>query len=182
MTMRIALTGGIAEGKTTVLRMVAEAGIPTLQADLVAREVLERPDVQQRIAADFDLPLPIDRVLLRDRISDPQARRHLNRLLHPSVIQMYESFPYGVVEIPLLLETAGQGRFDAIWVATCGRELQVQRLAERVGSVPLAIQLLATQLDSRTKCAFADTIVRTDQPLDLVSQSVREQCRLFFPC
>ena len=137
--------------------------------------------MQRQVAREFDLEVPIDRPALRDRIADPNARRRLNRLLHPPVIEEYEKFQWGVVEIPLLLETVGQGRFDAIWVVTCGKEIQVQRLAERVGSTALALQLLATQIESRAKCAFADAIVRTDQPLDLVSQSVREQCRLLFP-
>ncbi len=179
--MRIAVTGGIAEGKSTVLAEIASLGIPTLSADAVAREVLSTGQVQLEVGEALGLSLPLDRAELRARLGDPSARRDLNRIMHPHVWATISSFQHGAVEVPLLIEACLHPAFDQVWVVTCGVTEQRRRLTERLGDARLVDTLLATQLPTRAKIPFASVIVRTLGAPNLVSAYVREQCRFSFP-
>jgi len=180
--MRIAVTGGIAEGKSTVLATVREMGIPVYSADDEARILLSNPVWQEKVAAALDLPLPLDRAKVRTRILESnEARRALNGLLHRPILDTLLAHPEGFFEVPLLIETCAMGRFDQVWVATCGLEEQRRRLADRVGDPALAEKLLATQLPTRAKTPFADLIVRTDRPFACVSEYVRKTVSMNWP-
>jgi dephospho-CoA kinase len=71
-------------------------------------------------------------------------------------------------EVPLLIETATQGKFDEVWVVCAGKDLQLGRLKERLGSQEQAEEMLATQIPTEAKLAFADRVVRTNEPLEAV--------------
>ncbi|MCC7231058.1 MAG: dephospho-CoA kinase [Fimbriimonadaceae bacterium] len=161
--MRIAITGGIAEGKSTVLGYLRELGYSTASADDVAREVFDQPDVQAALQARLHVEGPVGREWLRQRVSEsPEVRRGVNRIMHRSILEALFRHPATFFEIPLLLETCLQGRFDRVWVVTCGPEEQTRRLVERVGNSEEARKMLATQLPSGAKWVFADEIVRTN--------------------
>jgi dephospho-CoA kinase len=160
--MRIAVTGGIAEGKSTVMRYLRELGQETASADEIARQVFQLPEVQAEIAEAVGLLLPLDPTAVRERISSsPDARRQVNAVTHPRILARIEGCPATWVEVPLLFEACLQGRFDRIWVATCGADEQLRRLRERLGDEDGARRLIATQLPTEVKLAFADEIVRT---------------------
>jgi dephospho-CoA kinase len=82
-----------------------------------------------------------------------------------------------VVEVPLLIETCIQSLFERVWVATCGPEEQERRLVERLGDAGAARRLVASQLPTVVKCAFADQAIRTDQPLSSVQKAAGELAR-----
>ncbi len=173
-----ALTGGVAEGKTTVLRMLSEFGLSTASADDVAREVLEDPVVQSQIEAALGLGSPLDRDELRTIVADdPEKRRRLNELVHPEVFSRLVESRADVVEVPLLIETCLQAAFSRIWVVTCNPEERLRRLVQRLGDPGRAQRLVASQLATEVKSAFADRTIRTDQPLDCVQREVEELAR-----
>ena len=77
--------------------------------------------------------------------------------------------------MPLLIETATQGLFDQVWVVVAGAEIQKKRLVERVGSEEIAERLIALQLPTEVKIAFANQIQRTDLPFDTVRLQVEKR-------
>lgn len=176
--LRLAVTGGIAEGKSTVVSYLADLGLTTISADDVARRVLAEPDMQRRVGERFGLEVPLQRGALREVIaSDHAARRDLNRLMHPAILSRLEVSGAQVVEVPLLIESALLRLAPRIWVVTCGPTEQRRRLIERVGEPELAERLIRGQLPSRAKLPFADAIVRTDSPTSIVLTVVRELAR-----
>jgi dephospho-CoA kinase len=176
--LKVALTGGVAEGKTTVLRFLAEEGLRTASADDVAREVFEDPVVQSEIGQRLKLDGPIEREKVRLAIEgDPSKRRALNEVMHPEILARLISLNADVVEVPLLIETCIQSLFERVWVATCGPEEQERRLVERLGDAGAARRLVASQLPTVVKCAFADQAIRTDQPLSSVQKAAGELAR-----
>lgn len=178
---RIGITGGIAEGKTTVLGYLREMGIPTASADDIAAEVFANKATQAKIADVAELPMPLDRAQLRARIAeDPLARRNLNRLLHPLILERMRKDSAQFFEVPLLVETCLQREFDEIWVVTCGRAEQRRRLAERLGSDLEVVAALSTQLPTEVKLCFADVVLRTNQAEPTVKANVAEHIHRIF--
>lgn len=166
VAMRLAVTGGIAEGKSTVVGYLRDAGYSTASADEAAREVFGSPDVQAFVS---DRLGSSDPARVREAVaSDASFRRSFNRLTHPKILAKLDDLEADVVEVPLLIEACLQQRFDRVWVVTCGPQEQLRRLVERLGDVPSAESLLATQLPSRVKIPFADCIVRTNLPEETV--------------
>lgn len=170
---RLAITGGIAEGKSTVVGILREHGANCVSADEIARDVLLEVNIQTKVAMALGMALPLDRAELRDRISQNGFdRRLVNRILHPEVMcRIFES-QARVVEIPLLFEGCVQNLFNKVWVVTCGPEEQLARLVARLGDSNLANSLIGTQLSTEIKLAFADQVVRTNCQLSNVQRQV----------
>ncbi len=160
---RIAVTGGIAEGKSTVLSYIADAGVPTVSTDELSREVWKTPEVQSAVAASLGVEPPVRReVALQALAVDSDIRRQINRITHARILDRMLRRSEPVVEVPLLIEACLQPLFDRVWVVTCGPEEQFRRLVERLGAEESASRLIASQLPSEAKCAFADRVVRTN--------------------
>ncbi len=179
--MRIAITGGICDGKTTILGFLRELGFSTVSADEVVRELYLQPKFQAALAERFG-PEALDgnrvnRDFLRNAITQhASARRFVNSLVHKSamerILQMTEADGPAFAEVPLLIETAMQGFFDRVWVASAGYETQLSRLIERCGAEAPARSLLATQLPTEAKEPFASAIIRTNRPEEVVKKDV----------
>lgn len=173
--MKLALTGGVAEGKSTVAAYVREAGFEVASADEIAREVFLDPNIQEGLAAMLGVRPPVEPAVLRTAIfANPALRRQTNRLMHPRILQGILSSPAPVVEAPLLFEACIHSHFDRIWVVTCGPLEQLKRLAERLGNEGEARAIITAQLPTRVKCSFADRIVRTNAPSESVRSYVLE--------
>ncbi len=171
--MKIALTGGIAQGKSTVLEGLRLCGIQVASADAMARECLESADNARRIAEAAGLDQPLDRDALRRRLADDSAVRiAINSIIHPCVLQKIRESNAVVIEVPLLIESAIMSEFDAIWCVTCRPEEQKRRLAERLGSGAEAERLIAIQLPSQVKETFAEEIIRTDDEPERVFRDI----------
>jgi len=176
---RVGLTGGIASGKSTVAALFAELGVPVIDLDEVAREVvapgtallarvLERFGPAVR-AADGGL----NRSALREIVfHDHAARRDLEALLHPAILARTEERlaaaggPYQIVVIPLLAEGGGAARYDRVLLVDCDEALQRSRLARRDGADPALIEAaLAAQATRAARRAIAsDVILNEDSP------------------
>jgi dephospho-CoA kinase len=171
---RIAITGGIGEGKSTVLRFLRELGYGTASADDVARQFFEEPLTQAKLAEILEQSPPVSPDVLRRAIAtQPEVRRAVNRFMHPGIRARLAAGDAPFVEVPLLIETCLQDDFDRIWVVTCGREEQLIRLGQRIGA-DQAQRLIATQLPTRVKEAFADHVIRTNKPESFVFEEVRK--------
>lgn len=179
--MRIAITGGIADGKSTVAAMIREMGYVAIEADAVVGELLRTTEVQDRIRTEvgerFVSGGAVEKDALREHIAESsEARQALDRILHPAVMEaiLAETAGDGLsfAEVPLLIETATQGRFDAVWVCAAGIDTQRERLVERLGSVESADAMLGTQLPTAAKTPFGDRVLRTNQPLETVRLTV----------
>jgi len=179
---RIALTGGIASGKTTVADIFAALGVPVIDTDVIAREVVEpgQPALAKVVDAFgtgiLEADGRLDRRHLRERIfTDPDARRRLEAILHPAIRAEMErqsstaGGPYQVLVIPLLTEGRRRDHVDRVLLVDVPEELQIQRLMCRDGvSHEQAQASLNAQATRAERIAMADDIVRnTGRPGDL---------------
>lgn len=173
---RVALTGGIASGKTTVANLFAALGVAIVDTDLLAREVVEKgTPLLAEIAAHFgnDILAPdgtLNRRALRERVfADSAERRWLEERTHPAIRVLTDRRcdaapgPYSIVAIPLLVETRGESRFDRVLVVDCEPELQLARLMARDGITRAAAsKMLAAQVSRDQRLAVADDVIRND--------------------
>ena len=167
--MRLAVTGGIAEGKSTILQSIQEAGFAVASADDIARQVFQSEEVQGELARIIGTKPPVGPEELKSALfADTAARRAVNRVMHPQVLKAMEAVEAPVIEVPLLIESATHGLFDRVWVVTCGPEEQLRRLSERTGDVTRAKLMIEAQLPSRARLPFADRIIRTNLEPDTV--------------
>ena len=169
--LRVAITGGIGEGKSTVLGYLGEMGFPIASADRIAREVFLDRNIQELLAALLGVSAPVAPETLREALADPDIRREVNAMTHPRILAGIRSIAEGFVEVPLLVEACLQGDFDRVWVVTCGPDEQFARIAARVGPAE-ARSLIQAQLPTRAKIPFADRLVRTNEPESHVMRSV----------
>jgi len=174
--LRIGLTGGIASGKSTVARLFAARGVPVIDTDQIARDVVEpgQPALAAVVvafgadilAADGHLDRP---ALRRMVFADPEARRRLETILHPAIRtelaqrSAAAGGPYQVWVIPLLVEGGRLDRVDRVLVVDCAEETQVARLMARDGeTADSARAILAAQVDRARRLAAADDIILND--------------------
>ena len=178
MIRKIALTGGIATGKSYVAGRFREAGVPIVDADLLAREVVlpgtpALSAIRKRFGPDaVRRDGTMDRVRVAQIVfKDKRARLDLEAIVHPAVIKAIGDFfntlpkrtPFAVADIPLVFETGRDKDFDAIIVVACPREMQLQRLMERNKlSKEDAEKRIAAQLPIDQKVKKATHVIRTD--------------------
>ncbi len=174
----MAITGGIAEGKSTVLSYLRDLGYKVASADEVARQVFESEPVQKSLAELLAVPGSVSPADLREHLfENSDLRRKVNALMHPEILRRLAELNSDFVEIPLLIETCMQGKFRHVWVVTCGPEEQRKRLAERFGKDTDLDAILSSQLPTEVKCAFADLIVRTNRPPEDVNRFITAAAR-----
>ena len=182
---RIALTGGIASGKSTVASLFAALGVPIIDTDLLSREVVAPGTALLRQITDhFSMQVQsgdgsLNRQELRKRIfENPEQRKWLEALLHPAIRELTDARseaatgPYIIVAIPLLVETDGAARFDRVLVVDCDPDLQLARLMARDGArCEDALRMLAAQAPRAARLAVADDVIHNDGDL----ASLRDQ-------
>jgi dephospho-CoA kinase len=176
--LQVALTGGIATGKSYCLGRFAALGIPTIDADRLAREAVAPGSpglaaVAQRFGAHIVREDgTLDRAALaRIVFSDRTARADLEAIVHPDVYrrirewfaQLPHGTPVAMADIPLLFETGHEHDFDAVVVAACTPEEQLRRLVARDGlSETDARARLESQSPIDEKVRRAQFVIRTD--------------------
>jgi dephospho-CoA kinase len=186
--LKVALTGGIATGKSYILARFRHHGIPTLDADAMVHGIESAgTEATSAIAARFGDVLSPDGSVDRARLgpivfADSAARRDLEAIIHPAVYRAIEAGlrafaltgadPFCVVDVPLLFETGGNDRFDRVIVAACARGTQIARLLARGITEEAAAQRLDAQWPTDSKAARADYVIRTDGTFDNTNQQV----------
>ena len=180
------LTGGIASGKSTAAKFFAALGVPILDSDQIARDVVEpgQPPLE-RLVERFGPGIltpdgHLDRPALRDIVfSDPKARADLEALTHPAIGAALEAQsaaaggPYQILVIPLLVEKNLAAHVDRVLVVDCDEALQVRRLRERDGSTPEQVQaILSAQVARAARLKAADDVIHNDADLSAVRDQV----------
>lgn len=195
-TYRVGLTGGIASGKSTVADLFAMQGVPVIDTDLIAREVVApgTPGLEAVVAAfGPDVLQPdgtLDRRRLRALAFATTARRlQLESILHPRIRSRMEEQcrssggPYQLLVIPLLLESGLATRVDRVLVVDCSESIQRTRLMVRDGeSEAGADRILSAQLDRETRLSRADDVVVNAGSRDELQRRVRELHAMYLQC
>jgi dephospho-CoA kinase len=191
--LKIALTGGIATGKSYVLEGFRRRGIPVLDADTLAHGVMAPgTEATAAIAARFGNVIGVDGAVDRAKLgpivfADAGARRDLEAIVHPAVyrsitagVRAFERLggsPFVVVDVPLLYETGHASDFDRVIVTACPVEVQLRRLAARGLTDAEARQRLAAQQTTDEKAARADFVIGTDGPFENTDRQVEDVVR-----
>jgi dephospho-CoA kinase len=184
--LRVGLTGGIASGKSTVAALFAAHGVPVIDLDQLAREVVVPGGpglaaiVQLFGLAVLDSAGRLDRSKLRAQVfHDPAARSRLEELMHPPILAAAVRHagsaggPYQLIVAPLLVEFALTGWVDRVLVVDCPVEVQLKRLLARdMGDEALARAILATQATRAQRLAAAHDIIRNDGPSERLPEAV----------
>lgn len=189
---RVGLTGGIASGKTTVANLFAALGVPIIDTDVLAREVLAPGPLLTEVIAHFGPTIvaadgSLDRRALRARVfSDPAERRWLEERTHPAIRALTDARcdaapgPYSMVAIPLLVETGGAARFDRVLVVDVDPAIQLARLQARDGVTSReAADALAAQVSRADRLAVADDVIHNDSDLSALRDQVEKLHRRY---
>ncbi len=189
--LRVALTGGIATGKTYVLEQFRRRGVPCLDADSLAHGVTAGgTEATSAIAARFGADVlaadgSVDRAKLSSIVfADPAARHDLEALVHPAVyraitaglraFELLDLSPLAVVDVPLLYESGHADDFACVIVTACPPEMQLARLLERGLSDDEARMRIDAQWPTEEKARRATFVIRTDGPFEKTDRQVDE--------
>lgn len=189
--LKVALTGGIGSGKSTVADFLDELGAYVIDSDQLARDVVERgtPGYEAVLAAFGDGILAdgeIDRAKLAEIVfKDATARATLESIIHPLVRdaaeKMVKSLPADAVvinQIPLLVETDGAKRFDFVITVSADEDIRRRRLIERGMKDYEITKRLAAQVNDAAREAIAHSVIRNNGSIDELRQVVEELWRL----
>lgn len=182
------LTGGVGMGKSAAERWFREQGVPVVDTDALARQVVEpgQPalDEIQRVFGPevIETDGQLRRVELARRVfADAGARAQLEAIVHPRIRKLWraqveawrgEGRSLAVVAIPLLFEIGAERDFDAVICVACTARTQWQRLLERGWTAEQAGQRIAAQWPVERKLALADHVVWSEGGLDLLGQQL----------
>lgn len=191
--LRIGLTGGIGSGKSEASRYFAELGVPVIDTDVIARELVEpaQPALTEIVEAFgeeiLDANGHLDRARLRQQVfADTEKRKELENILHPRIRARAEALatqldaPYCVVVIPLLVEAARDYRIERVLVIDTPVELQYQRIALRDGLSDREIKaVLEIQADRQQRLRAADDVVLNDGSVDKLHAKIEDLHRFY---
>lgn len=185
--LTVALTGGIATGKSAVTQRIAHLGADVFDADVIAHQVVAKGQpALSEIAAAFGAKAiassgDLDRAYIRGIVfADPQRRRRLEAIIHPRVrsallAQARASHtPYCVLAIPLLVECYNDYRWvDRVVTTDAPRQMQLRRLTQRPGiDVPMAQSMLDAQATREQRLALANDVIDNTGPIETLDTIV----------
>jgi dephospho-CoA kinase len=183
---RVGLTGGIASGKSTAAKFFGALGVPIIDTDQLARDVVEpgQPPLErlvERFGSSILTPDGhLDRPALRTiAFSDAKARADLEALLHPAIGAAAEARSaeaggiYQILVIPLLVEKSLGTQLDRVLVVDCGEELQIRRLQARDGStLEQGRAILNAQTSRAARLKAAHDVIKNDGDMSAVRDQV----------
>jgi dephospho-CoA kinase len=186
MPFVVGLTGGISSGKSTVAKLFAEHGVPTINADQIARDLVQPDSVAlTRIADQFGQDIltaegELDRAKLRSLVfANADRRLWLENLLHPMITAERNrriaamTAPYVIVEIPLLLEKGLQGEVNRVLAVDLPETLQIDRASARDGATEASVlAIMATQVSAGQRRLQADDLIDNSGDLDQLRAQV----------
>jgi dephospho-CoA kinase len=192
-SFRVGLTGGIASGKSTVADRFADLGIPVIDTDVIARDLVQPgepalDEIRERFGEGvLDQSGRLDRSAMRTIIfASEDARRDLEAILHPRIgaevlrQAAVASGPYQVIVVPLLVNSSLRQYLDRTLVIDCPEDEQVRRLVRRDRETPAqARRILAAQSSREERLAIADDVIRNDAELHGLDESVRDLDRKY---
>jgi dephospho-CoA kinase len=182
----VGLTGGIGSGKSAAAEIFRTCGIEVIDADSLAREVVElgQPALGD-IAAHFGSDIltaegHLDRAALRKiAFSSPEQKSWLENLLHPLIAELLQcrlnatKSPYAILESPLLLETEQYKLVDRVAVIDVNEGIQIDRSVKRDGSDEAVIRsIIASQIDRAGRIQRADDLVSNEEGLEQLREKI----------
>ena len=183
--LKIGLTGGIGCGKSTVANLFASKGIPVLDADHIARELVEpgQPSLVDLVHEFGEMVLEdgrLNRTRLRELVfQSPESKLRLEAILHPRIFDTLSlrianlHAPYCILVIPLLLETGQQAFVDRILVVDCPVEQQYERVKKRDHLDKNTISaIIRSQINRTDRLTAADDLIENDVPIDQLRKQV----------
>jgi dephospho-CoA kinase len=185
---RVGLTGGIASGKSTAAKFFGALGVPIIDTDQLARDVVEpgQPPLE-RLVERFGPSIltedgHLDRPALRNIVfSDPKARADLEALTHPAIGAAVEARSaevggiYQILVLPLLVEKNLGSQLDRVLVVDCDEELQIRRLQARDGStLEQARAILNAQASRTTRLKAAHDVIKNEGDMSAVRDQVEK--------
>jgi dephospho-CoA kinase len=188
---RIALTGGIATGKSHVRSEFERLGVPTIDSDTLAREAVRAgtPGLAAVVARFGESVLDAGGLLDRRKLAaivfaDPRSRLDLEAIIHPAVREATDRWftslsqdvsPFAIADIPLLYEVGRDRDFDEVIVVAADPETQVRRITQRDRITDSeARQRIAAQLPIADKVSRADYVISTEGSIDDTNRQVRD--------
>ena len=179
MTYVVGLTGGIGSGKSTIAELFAELGVPVIDADLVARQVVEKGSpLLAEIAAHFGPEIlledgALNRAALREKIFANETQKHwLNQLLHPAIRHEMlrqlaaQQAPYCIFMVPLLIENNLTALCQRILVIDVLEHTQVERACQRDNNqVEQIKRIMQSQVSRQERLNYADDVISNDEDL-----------------
>ena len=186
--LRIGLTGGIGSGKSSVAALFADLGVPIIDMDVLAREVVMpgQPALQE-IKKIFGVQIcnddgELNRRELRDIIfADPDKRKQLEDIVHPRIRERAKNLidemdtPYCIIVIPLLFETGRQDTIDRILVVDTSIENQIQRTMQRDNIDEDHVRnIIEAQIDRQTRLDSADDTISNTGDVDNLKSQVNQ--------
>ncbi len=186
-TLRIGLTGGIASGKSTVADLFADLGVPVIDTDVIARDVVAAGEpalenIRHEFGDEiFDEAGEFDRGAMRRLVfSDSDARRRLEAILHPRIQAMaFEQASnaggrYQLIVVPLLTESPIREFIDRVLVVDCEENTQIRRLMARdAESEGQARRILSAQATRDERLKIADDVIHNDGDLAATLEQVK---------
>ncbi len=190
--LKIGLTGGIGSGKTTVCQLFADYSIPIIDADIIARQLVEpgQPALD-KIIKQFGPEILSDDALDRKKLgriifADPDKKKQLESILHPAIHQQLkqqaalQQSPYCILAIPLLLETSMENLVDRILVIDCPVELQRERVKQRDGLDDEQIdRIISSQISREERLHHADDIIDNSKSSIELAEQVKNLHNLY---
>lgn len=187
--LKVGLTGGIGSGKSSVAKGLQAKGITIVDADQIAREVVEPGEVAlSEISDTFGPSLlqadgTLDRNQLKQRIfSDPSAKKQLENILHPRIRQRIlervnnvNNTPYVVADIPLLVESNYPEHFDRVIVVDCTEAQQIERVKARDNMSDEQIQrIMSSQATRKQRLAVATDVIDNTGDLNSLEMQIEK--------
>ncbi len=184
--LRVGLTGGVACGKSTAGDILSGLGIPVLDTDRIARELVEpgSPVLEDVIAAFGEAVRrddgTLDRAAVAERVfGNEDDRRKLNSILHPVIMDRVAGWMNRVdgwmcvVIVPLLYEVGAESLFDEVWCVTAEPETVARRLESRGWTPEHGRRRIAAQMPLKEKAERADRVIRNDETPEELEKQIR---------
>ena len=179
MTYVVGLTGGIGSGKSTIAELFAELGVPVIDADLVARQVVEKGSpLLAEIAAHFGPEIlledgALNRAALREKVFNHESEKQwLNQLLHPAIrhemLQQLaaQDAPYCIFMVPLLIENKLTALCQRVLVVDVSEQTQLTRASKRDNNqLALIKNIMQSQVSRSERLQHADDVINNDADL-----------------
>ena len=187
--MILGLTGGIGTGKSTVANMLKKKGIPVVDTDLISREVIEYPEIIEKIKLEisnevFDFNNKLDREKMSEIVFENQEKlKKLNKIMHPEILKkmwlvvekLKKNHKIIVLDITLLFEINMEKEVDKILLIYASKEIQLKRIMERdCRSREEAIKIINSQIPLYKKREKSDYIIQNNDSLENLEKKLEK--------
>ncbi len=187
MLKKVAITGGIATGKSTFLNILKNLGFLCLSCDDIVKYLYQKSEIKEKITKLFGEKIYKDdgtlntEAILEKIIAHPGLKKELEKILHPEVLKEVLTFfkeaeergeKICFVEVPLLFEASWEKYFDEIWVITCSEETQKERI-KKLKRPELFMKLAKLQLPLREKEKRGDRVFSSEKPKEKLEEELK---------